>query len=169
MLSAHILCRTGVAKTMLSCQMIVSLCVNQVEAFHKTINGIYIFLILQPALFSQEFVEIRFLLVTRYNAAGKNHSVIRNTAQVLTSIWWCFPHVKQAAEPRKQVRNLQGHSQSSGESGWWHLSPLKTDVWRGCEAGVFFSWKLPDRFYLWSTFGKLPNVCLLLGCWSFLC
>ena len=71
---------------MLSCQMIVSLCVNQVEAFHKTINGIYIFLILQPALFSQEFVEIRFLLVTRYNAAGKNHSVIRNTAQVLTSI-----------------------------------------------------------------------------------
>ena len=36
---------------MLSCQMIVTLCVNQVEAFHKTINGIYIVFILQPALF----------------------------------------------------------------------------------------------------------------------
>lgn len=46
MLSAHVLCRTGAAKTKLSCQMIVSLCVNQVEAFHKTINGIYIVFIL---------------------------------------------------------------------------------------------------------------------------
>lgn len=61
MLSAHVLCRTGAAKTKLSCQMIVSLCVNQVEAFHKTINGIYIVFILQPALFSQEFVEIVFI------------------------------------------------------------------------------------------------------------
>lgn len=71
---------------MLSCQMIVSLCVNQVEAFHKMINGIYSVLILQPALFSQEFVEIWFLLVTRYHVARKNHSVISNTTQVLTSI-----------------------------------------------------------------------------------
>ena len=46
MLSAHVLCRTGAAKTKLSCQMIVSRCVNQVEAFHKTINGIYIVFIL---------------------------------------------------------------------------------------------------------------------------
>ena len=149
---------------MLSCQMIVSLCVNQVDAFHKTINGIYSVLILQPALFSQEFVEIRFLLVTRYNAAWKNHSVISNTTQVLTSIWWCSPHVKQEAEPGKQVRNLQGYSQSSSESSWWHLSPLKMDAWRGCDGGRF-SWKLAGCFYFCSVL-LLANYLMCVYFWG---
>lgn len=83
MLSAHILCRTGAAKTKLSCQMIVSLCVNQVEAFHIK-PSIYILFSFYSQLFFTRVCGNSFIGDTGTMQLERITQI--NTAQVLTSI-----------------------------------------------------------------------------------